>query len=56
MVRQKMPQKYWKHLPEAQLLPDLIRGAGARVREMQEREAQPSRRRRSSRPRPERDA
>jgi probable DNA metabolism protein len=25
MMRQEMPQKYWKLLPEAQLLPDLIR-------------------------------
>jgi DNA polymerase len=45
MMRQEMPQKYWKHLPEAHLLPELIRGAGARVRDMQEREAQAPRRR-----------
>jgi uracil-DNA glycosylase len=32
MMRQEMPQKYWKHLPEAQLLPDLIRNAGKRGR------------------------
>lgn len=44
MMRQEMPQKYWKHLPETQLLPELIRTAGTRVREMQEREAQPPRR------------
>lgn len=37
MMQQEMPQRYWKHLPEAQLLPSLIRGAGARVREMAER-------------------
>jgi uracil-DNA glycosylase len=40
MMRQEMPQKYWKHLPEAQLLPSLIQGAGQRVRDMAEREAQ----------------
>lgn len=45
MMRQEMPQKYWKHLPETQLLPELIRTAGQRVREMQEREAQAPRRR-----------
>ena len=45
MMRQEMPQKYWKHLPEAHLLPDLVREAGRRVREMDEREAQAPRRR-----------
>ena len=45
MMRQEMPQKYWKHLPEAHLLPELVRTAGQRVREMQEREAQAPRRR-----------
>lgn len=44
MMRQEMPQKYWKHLPEAQLLPSLIQGAGQRVRDMAEREAQAPRR------------
>lgn len=48
MMRQEMPQKYWKHLPETQLLPGLIRDAGVRVRDMAEREAQPPRRRRPS--------
>lgn len=52
MMRQEMPQKYWKHLPEAQLLPDLIRTAGERVRDMQDREAQAPRRK--IRPRSER--
>ena len=37
MMRQEMPQKYWKLLPEAQLLPGLIRDAGQRVRDMTER-------------------
>ncbi|MCY7354001.1 MAG: UdgX family uracil-DNA binding protein [Lysobacter sp.] len=45
MMRQEMPQKYWKNLPEAQLLPDLLRNAGHRVRDMAERVPQPPRRR-----------
>lgn len=45
MMQQEMPQRYWKHLPEAQLLPALIRGAGARVREMAERGYVPPKRR-----------
>lgn len=45
MMRQEMPQSYWKHLPEAHLLPELIRTAGERVRAMQEREANTPRRR-----------
>ena len=40
MMRQEMPQKYWKLLPETQQLPGLIRQAGARVRDMAERDAQ----------------
>ncbi|MET0893848.1 MAG: UdgX family uracil-DNA binding protein [Pseudoxanthomonas sp.] len=45
MMRQEMPQKYWKLLPEAQLLPDLIRDAGQRVRDMAERMPEAPRRR-----------
>lgn len=45
MMRQEMPQSYWKHLPETHLLPELIRTAGERVRAMQEREARAPRRR-----------
>lgn len=45
MMRSEMPQKYWKHLPEAALLPGLVREAGVRVREMAEREHQAPRRR-----------
>ncbi|MCC4620146.1 UdgX family uracil-DNA binding protein [Xanthomonas cassavae CFBP 4642] len=45
MMRQEMPQKYWKNLPEAALLPELIREAGVRVREMAERAPEPVRRR-----------
>jgi probable DNA metabolism protein len=44
MMRQEMPQKYWKNLPEAHLLPTLIRDAGARVQAMVERSPQPPRR------------
>ena len=36
----EMPKKYWKNLPEAELIPDMIAGAEARVREMAA--AQPS--------------
>src|SRR5690606_28344983 len=52
MMRQEMPVRYWKHLPEAQLLPSLVREAGTRVREMAERQAQAPRRRIPQRPLP----
>lgn len=45
MMQQEMPRKYWKHLPEAQLLPELMRTSAARVQAMAEREAEPPRRR-----------
>lgn len=45
MMRQEMAQKYWKNLPETRLLPDLIRDAGQRVRDMAERTPQTPRRR-----------
>ncbi len=45
MMRKEMPQKYWKNLPEAHLLPDLLRDAGHRVLDMVERVAEPVRRR-----------
>lgn len=45
MMQQEMPVKYWKHLPEAALLPQLVRDAGDRVQEMHDREAQAPRRR-----------
>ncbi|MEO6365526.1 MAG: UdgX family uracil-DNA binding protein [Luteimonas sp.] len=45
MMRQEMPQKYWKNLPEAQLLPGLLHEAGQRVRDMAERAPEPARRR-----------
>ena len=50
MMRQEMPQKYWKGLPEAELLPSLLRDAGRRVRDMAEREAQAPRRRIPTKP------
>ncbi len=34
-----MPKKYWKNMPEASLIPDLIAGAERRVQEMAAREA-----------------
>ncbi len=45
MMRQEMPQKYWKHLPEAHVLPTLLREAGARVESMAGRAPEPPRRR-----------
>ncbi|WP_425356457.1 UdgX family uracil-DNA binding protein [Xaviernesmea rhizosphaerae] len=33
-MQAEMPKKYWKNLPEAALIPELIAGAEARVREM----------------------
>ncbi len=44
-MRAEMPQKYWKGLPEAALLPVLMREAGPRVREMAERAPEAPRRR-----------
>ena len=38
-MRSEMPKKYWKNLPEATLIPELIAGAEGRVRKMREREA-----------------
>ena len=34
MMRQEMPKKYWKNLPEAELIPELIAGAEKRARSM----------------------
>ena len=45
MMQQEMPARYWKHLPEATLLPRLVRDAGDRVQEMHDREAAAPRRR-----------
>jgi probable DNA metabolism protein len=38
-MQSEMPKKYWKNLPEADLIPDLIAGAEDRMRKMIEREA-----------------
>ncbi|MFK7886470.1 MAG: UdgX family uracil-DNA binding protein [Gammaproteobacteria bacterium] len=35
-MRAEMPQKYWKNLPEAHLIPELIRDANQRVASMQQ--------------------
>ncbi len=35
-MQSEMPQKYWKNLPEAALIPDLIAGAADRVQKMRE--------------------
>ena len=51
-MRAEMPQKYWKNLPEASLLPSLVRNAGARVRDMAERVPEPPRRRIPAPPQP----
>ena len=36
-MQSEMPKKYWKNLPEAALIPDLIAGAERRVQDMRER-------------------
>ena len=33
-MQAEMPRKYWKNLPEARLIPELVAGAAARAREM----------------------
>jgi uracil-DNA glycosylase len=38
-MRTEMPKRYWRNLPESQAIPELIRSAPARLREMIEREA-----------------
>ncbi|MGJ8529146.1 UdgX family uracil-DNA binding protein [Maritalea sp.] len=38
-MQSEMPKKYWKNLPEAALIPDLIAGAEKRVLEMAAKEA-----------------
>lgn len=45
MMMQEMPAKYWRHLPEAQLLPRLVRDAADRVQKMHDRPAQAPQRR-----------
>jgi probable DNA metabolism protein len=38
----EMPQKYWKHLPEAEVIPALVLAADGRVESMLQTEAQPA--------------
>lgn len=38
-MQSEMPKKYWKNMPEASLIPDLIAGAEKRVAEMAARQA-----------------
>jgi len=45
MMQQEMPVRYWRNLPEAQLLPQLVRDAGDRVQQMHDRPAQAPQRR-----------
>jgi uracil-DNA glycosylase len=42
-MRSEMPMKYWRNLPEAAAIPELIRGAPARVEAMMQHEFSPSR-------------
>jgi DNA polymerase len=38
-MQSEMPKRYWKNLPEAALIPQLVAGAGGRAREMVARES-----------------
>jgi DNA polymerase len=42
MMRAEMPTRYWRNLPEASLIPGLVRSAASRVEAMTERMAMPS--------------
>jgi DNA polymerase len=44
-MRAEMPTRFWRHLPEARELPQLVREAGSRVDAMVARDAEPARRR-----------
>jgi uracil-DNA glycosylase len=44
-MRAEMPKKYWRHMPETAAIPELIRQAPARVREMIARDAAAPRKR-----------
>jgi probable DNA metabolism protein len=39
VMRAEMPKKYWRNLPEAAVIPSLVRSAGSRVEHMMDREA-----------------
>lgn len=41
MMQTEMPKKYWKNLPEAELIEDLIRGSAEQVQEMMQEENRP---------------
>lgn len=41
-MQAEMPKKYWKNLPEAELIPELIAGSGKRVERMLETEERPA--------------
>jgi DNA polymerase len=43
MMRAEMPKRYWRNLPEAALIPDLLEGAAARTRAMIAAKAEPPR-------------
>ncbi len=45
LMRQHMPKKYWRNLPETQAIPGMVRAAPARAAEMIARVAQPPRKR-----------
>lgn len=45
LMRQEMPVRFWKHLPEAAEVPGLLRDAARRVDTMVHRPAEPARRR-----------
>jgi uracil-DNA glycosylase len=45
MMRQEMPQKFWRNLPEAHLIPSLVQAASPRVAKMVERPAEAPRKR-----------
>lgn len=45
LMRQHMPKKYWRNLPETQAIPGLVHAAASRVGEMIERETLPPMRR-----------
>lgn len=53
MMRKEMPQKYWKHLPEAHLIPSLMQQASLRTGQMIEQPPTTPRKRIRPRPEPE---
>lgn len=48
-MRAEMPKKYWRNLPEAAAIPEMVRAAGTRVAAMIDREAVPPQKRRPDR-------